>query len=67
MKITIYDDLEHQKAQQYLNGYYNGIAAMLNQLVKMHEEGGKSTKYIYKTIKHNAKEYEKLCEYRSQK
>ena len=67
MKITIYDDLEHQKAQEYLNGYTDGITSMLNQLVKMHEEGGKSTKYIYKTIKHNAKEYNKLCVSRSQK
>lgn len=66
MKIKVKDDQERQKAEQYIKGYYDGIAAMLNQLIAMKEEG-KSTKYIYKVIKKNAKEYEILCKSQSQK
>ena len=66
MKIKVKDDLEAQKAQEFIKGYYDGIAAMLNQLIKM-KESGKSTKYLYKVIKKNAKEYENICKSQSQK
>ena len=65
-KIKIKDDLEFQKAQEYIKGYYEGIAAMLTQLVKM-KESGKSTKYIYKTIKKNEEDYKIICKSQSQK
>ena len=65
-KIKVKDDLEAQKAQEYIKGYYDGVAAMLNQLVKI-KESGKSTKYVYKTIKKNAEEYSKICKSQSQK
>lgn len=66
MKIKVKDDQERQKAEQYIKGYYDGIAAMLNQLITMKEQG-KSTKYLYKVIKKNATEYEKLCKSQLQK
>ena len=66
MKIKVKDDLEAQKAQEFIKGYYDGIAAMLNQLIKM-KESGKSTKYLYKVIKKNAKEYDNICKSQSQK
>ena len=65
-KIKVKDDLEAQKAQEYIKGYYEGIAAMLKQLVDI-KESGKSTKYIYKTIKKNAEEYAIICKSQSQK
>ena len=64
--IKVIDHAERQKAEQYVKGYYDGIAAMLNQLITMKEQG-KSTKYLYKVIKKNAKEYEILCKSQSQK
>lgn len=66
MQIKVKDDQERQKAEQYIKGYYEGIAAMLKQLVNMHE-GGKSTKYLYKVIKKNAKEYDNICKSQLQK
>ena len=66
MQIKVKDDLEAQKAQEFIKGYYDGIAAMLNQLVKM-KEAGKSTKYLYKVIKKNAKEYDNICKSQLQK
>ena len=66
MQIKIKDDQERQKAEEYIKGYYNGILTTLNQLIAMKEEG-KSTKYLYKVIKKNAKEYEKLCKLQLQK
>ena len=66
MQIKVKDDQERQKAEQYIKGYYDGIAAMLNQLITMKEQG-KSTKYLYKVIKKNAKEYENLCKSQLQK
>lgn len=66
MKIKVKDDQERQKAEQYIKGYYNGITIMLNQLIAMKEQG-KSTKYLYKVIKKNAKEYENICKSQSQK
>ena len=65
-KIKVKDDLEAQKAQEYIKGYYDGVTAMLNQLVKI-KESGKSTKYVYKTIKKNAAEYSRICKSQSQK
>lgn len=65
-KIKIKDDLEAQKAQEYIKGYYDGVSAMLNQLVKI-KESGKSTKYVYKNIKKNAEEYSRICKSQSQK
>lgn len=66
MKIKVKDDQERQKAEEYIKGYYNGILTTLNQLIAMKEQG-KSTKYLYKVIKKNATEYEKLCKSQSQK
>lgn len=66
MKIKVKDDQERQKAEQYIKGYYDGITTMLNQLIDMKEQG-KSTKYLYKVIKKNAKEYKNICESQSQK
>lgn len=66
MKIKVKDEHERQKAEQYIKGYYDGIAAMLNQLITMKEQG-KSTKYLYKVIKKNAKEYKNICKLQSQK
>ena len=66
MQIKVKDDQERQKAEQYIKGYYDGIAAMLNQLITMKEQG-KSTKYLYKVIKKNAKEYDKICKSQLQK
>ena len=66
MQIKVKDDLEAQKAQEFIKGYYDGIAAMLNQLIKI-KEAGKSTKYLYKVIKKNAKEYDQICKSQLQK